>query len=76
MTTLAECVAETNKVFGHKFNKANVIALWPMELLRKFSVQDLDKLERLTREATIFEGRDSQRMMLRLLSRISEARGE
>ena len=74
METLRECVQEMNKVFGPKFNKANVIALWPQEKLNKFTIEELDTLETLTREEMLVCGRNEQRMMQRLIVRIGRAR--
>jgi hypothetical protein len=74
MKTLGDCVAEMNRVFGDRYNRANVIALWPTTHLRKFSTTELDKLSHLTRETMLYEtDRNSKAMMQRLLGRIMEA---
>lgn len=76
MASLAECVKEMNRVFGNKYGRSNVIALWTVEQLKTFSEEELTILDGLTRETMVHEHRDSQRMMQRLLARIREVKSE
>ena len=78
MTSVRESINMMNNVFGTRFDKTNVVALWPERKLKLFTAAELEKLRgHAVTELDIAGSQHEYKVMLtRLISRIDYVKKE